>query len=447
MNRHGSLSGMSQVTDPVAMRRLLQRGLPRYSAGELQITDLRVRRARYKPGRCGWIHYSLQVEEQSTKRSGRQLLLGRIHLNGQHDPIADNATAVSEPEFAPAYFELPQLNMELWGFPNDPKLVDLYRLQDCGFLTQLIQQHRGKLPAGAIEICSAELVRYIPLKRCTMRHQLKVNGTVKGTVYSKMLTRKKSAKAIFKTMRSLWRSPICRSGKIVVPKPLCFDERMNVLFVRGLRGVRLYDQRAKIDLDALSAEIGTALAGIHQCKIESLARRPASTETIRKVLKAEKILGGCDGNTRRHVSSLKSTLLERQDDLPRIALTPTHGAFRISQLMFHRGKLALLDFDGYQLGNPISDVGSFAAHLLYLPLIGRLSAIRSRSAVSHFCRAYAAAAPWGLPQQVLSWEIAASLIGKHTKNCVAKVKSSSNQRIDQLLDLTSEVLAERTTWI
>ena len=61
---------------------------------------------------------------------------------------------------------------------------------------------------------------------------------------------------------------------------------------------------------------------------------------------------------------------------------PIHGAFRFTQLLSYRDRLALVDFDGFEQGHPMCDVGSFVAHLYYLLRQGRDWTRRRRSAAA-----------------------------------------------------------------
>jgi hypothetical protein len=129
------------------------------------------------------------------------------------------------------------------------------------------------------------------------------------------------------------------------------------------------------------------------------------------------------------------------DGLTQVAPTPIHSAFRLSQLLLVDGKFALIDIDGFVLGNPIADVGSFVAHLLYVPLKSGITFQQSLSAIRIFCRSYAERAPWGLPPDVLAWQTAAHLVGQHARQCIRREKENYRSKVDQLLNTATKVLS------
>jgi hypothetical protein len=117
----------------------------------------------------------------------------------------------------------------------------------------------------------------------------------------------------------------------------------------------------------------------------------------------------------------------------------------LTQLLLVEGKLALVDLDGFLMGNPISDVGSFLAHLLYLPLKGLITQAQARSAVRRFCQAYGEKAHQGLPGEVLEWYTAVYLAGREVGKCLDKANKVSKRdyesMIDILLDMAIAILS------
>jgi hypothetical protein len=147
------------------------------------------------------------------------------------------------------------------------------------------------------------------------------------------------------------------------------------------------------------------------------------------------------------VVAIEAELERRWPALTTLAATPIHGAFRLTQVLRVGEKIALVDFDGFLLGNPISDIGSFVAYLLYLPYKGLISAAQSRSAIHSFCQAYAEKAPWGLPADLFQWYTAAYLLGREVKKCLGKstkpAKRDYQSMIGPLLEMAEGILAGR----
>lgn len=137
------LPQLAQVTEVAAMQNILQRTLPRFADGDLKIDKLEISEFDYKPGRKCCLSYWLGVSDLRTGRSGYEILVGMIEPEGgvvRKYKTMQNA-ALYAPEFVPALHFLPEQNMLLWGFPNDPKIRHLAALVDPNRLRDLLQQH------------------------------------------------------------------------------------------------------------------------------------------------------------------------------------------------------------------------------------------------------------------------------------------------------------------
>jgi len=439
------LPQLQTVTDPVAMREILQHQVPHFAEGQLQIEYLKLAQFKYKPGRKCRISYELHVKNVLTARHGTQLFFAVVERDGRAQAryAAARQSIHTQPEFGPAVHFLPDLNMVLWGFPNDPELRQLPRLLNHEALTDLLLKNWDcfRVPSTVkLEGVTTRVVKYVPEDRCTLRHTLRLAGAGDLVIYSKTYEDKIHAASVFGITRALWRSRSCQSGEIMIPEPLFHERGLGTVFVRGLEGANADDDLSKLDLDRVATKAGAALAGIHQCQIANLATR-SDQYAMSKIAEAEETLVNFDGSYRPRLEHLSDTLEQRLPHLTEIAPAPIHGGFRISQLLTVDGKIALLDFDDFLIGNPISDVASFAAHLLYLPLKDRITRDQARSAIRHFCQAYAERAPWGLPRDVLEWQTAAELVGKQAKKCIRLVKKHHRRKVDQLLTMAEDVLA------
>ena len=433
------------ITDTNAVKEVFQHQLPGFVEGRFRIDDLVLNDFRYAPGEKCRVSYKLQVKDTVTGEEGHQDLFGVIEPNSDIEAkyIKARRETHAQPRFGPAVFWLPDLKMILWGFPNDPKLKQLPQLLNEGALTELLRQHWpafGFPAAVQLANVATDVVKHVPQDRCTLRHTLHCTGAEDLVIYSKTFAPKVNGALIYNVIRTLWEAPVCRSGEIVIPAPLFFEAGMNTMFLRGLHGSNADDNPAALDLDRLAAESGVALAGIHHCPIAGLASR-SDQFALSQVAESEEVLVNFDVAYKPRLQALINIMQEKYPGLTPIPPAPMHGAFRLSQMLLVGDKLALIDFDDFWLGNPISDVASFVAHLLYLPLKDKLTPERSRSAIRHFCRAYAGRASWGLPTDVLAWQTAAQLVGKQAKKCIKLAKKNYRNTVDHLLSLAADILA------
>lgn len=94
------------------------------------------------------------------------------------------------------------------------------------------------------------------------------------------------------------------------------------------------------------------------------------------------------------VRSLRDALCAWADTLPPAdALTPVHRDFYYSQVLYAGGRLTLIDFDLFALGDPAIDVANFTAHLVFLGMdrLGRADALMADAAL--FLESYARLRP------------------------------------------------------
>lgn len=432
------------VTDPQAMKEIFRREFAVFGDGRLELENVAVTEVRYEPEKKCHVCYRLRVKNLATGKTKRPVCFAAVERRGEG--AAKFAAAARDvqfqPRLLPALHFFAELNMIVWAYPNDPKLKQLHQVARKDCLLKILNTHwddLGAPPEANLQGVRIRRIKYVPRDRCTLRHRLLFAGAKKMVLYSKTLNRKTSGELIFRTMQALWNSPVCQTGEFLIPEPLFFVRELNTIFVRGLQGINADDHLVELDLDQVAKQIGVGLAGMQQCHIEGIPHSTAD-EVLAQVVEAEAILGKFDAAYLPRVATLAAALREKYERLPLLPPALIHSAFRLSQFLVVDGKLALIDFDDFVLGNPIADVASFVAHLLYLPLKGELTTAQSRSAIRRFCATYAARAPWGLPHEVLIWQTAAQLLGKQAKKCIRLAKDNHAEKVERLLDLATTIL-------
>ncbi len=450
------LPQLGVATNIAAMQNVLQTHLPGFAEGRRQISKLEITACDYKPGRKCSISYGLHVKDLQSGKLGRQILVGMIEANnGVARKFARmQNSALATPEFVPALHFLPEPEMLLWGFPNDPKIKHLPALVQPKRLRALLERHWAALNVSqefSLREIGTSVVKYAPQTRCTLRHVLSFetkDGRDRSelVLYSKIFSSKISVKPLFRKLQTLWQAPVCRSGALLIPEPVICDAALNVIFQRGLHGRNVDQLLPNLDLGAIAASSGAMLAQFHQSAFERLELRAPEHE----LYECEKILARLQESAPEHLpraQTLDATLRQKFSRLTPLAPTPIHGAFRLTQLLLVQGRLALIDFDDLVKGNPVSEVGGFIAYLLYLPLKGLSTEAQCRAAVQRFCSAYREHAPWGLPQDALHWHTAAYLLCRETKKCLEKSNKVSKRdyegMVAKLLAMAEEILAGR----
>lgn len=442
------LPALPTIMDAAAMQKILARHLDGAIPAQWEFRGVAIKEFDHRPGRKCEIMYGLYFQDRKTEKLHRHYLfalaLPQIMAEERY------AKALQEPHgrayLGPALFFIPELGMILWGFPNDPRLKGLHQLIDTASLQKLLRAHwaRFNVPANwNLAEIETEVIKYVPRDRCTLMHRLLLQENGRRdelVIFSKTYSFKTAGEPVYQVLDALWQAPVCRSGALQVPEPLFFEPEINAVFQRGLPGPHAIDQLDQLDLDELAAKCGTALAGIHQSDLPLSGSRSRESE-LEDFAEGLRALVKFEASYEARLQAVQEELWRSLPQLPAMPRVPIHGAFRLSQLLMVNGEIALLDFDGFLRGDPVSDVSSFVAHLLYLVVKGEVSLARSHSAIRRFCRAYAQAAPWGLSPELLDWYAAVMLVGKQAKKCIHQAKRNYGVKAEQLVNMARDILA------
>lgn len=440
------LPALLQAANTEAVREIFQRELPVFAEGRYRIFNIALKQFQHRPGRKAELIYSVQYEDTQAKLIRREfacaMVLPAEEAEAQYQ-AAQQRPYVQIGVVPPLHF-FPSLNMILWCFPNDPKMKHLHRVVNESACADLLQQHWETLRLEAnchLQGVETEISKYAPQDRCTCKHTLALtqNGDTKELVlFSKTYSPKTSAAPIYEVMQALWQAPVCQTGDLVAPEPLFFEPEMNTIFCRGVPGVHALDVLAEVDLNDVAAKSGVALAGLQQSNLP-LGNFRARQGEMHEFEEGMNVLARYDAAYGPRLESMYEELWKRLPDLPALETVPAHGAFRLPQLLLVENKIALLDFDGFLASDPMLDVSSFLAHLVYLEVKGELTRAQCRAAMTHFTRAYAEAVPWGVPAEVLQWYFALALIAKQAKKCVRLARENHEVSVGQLVDFAEAV--------
>jgi len=442
------LPQLGVVTDVTAMQDILLRQFPQLAEKNWRVIGMNVKQFHHRPGRKCDLFYGLYFENTMTGEYYRQILSAVALPKGvaQEQFARAREQGCFQPEVGLAVHFLPELEMILWGFPNDPKLKRLHELVDKATLREILQTHWARLrvpPDFSLIDIDTEVVKYVPQDRCTLKHRLQLQSADRADeliLFSKTYSPKTAGEAIFTVMQDLWNAPVSQSGALMVPEPLFYERDINVVFQRGMAGSHVDEQINQIDLEPIAAKIGVALAGLHQSAVPASDYRSRERE-MAEFVDGMEALGKFNQAYQVPLEAINDELWRSLPNLTPLQTVPTHGAFRLSQLLMGDGKIGLVDFDGFLYGDPILDVSSFVAHLLYLVVKGDMSATQSRAAIRQFCRAYAETASWGLPVDVLKWYVTVMLIGKQARKCIKLAKESHAIKVEQLVEIAAAILA------
>lgn len=437
------------IMDPEYMKARLQDQLFDFpeERERFRIRHCEITRARLKPGSSCMVSYRLEIEDRATRETGEQILCGRACAEGQSRSQWEKARvrALVQPRFGRALIHLPELEMVLWGFPNDRRMDTLPTLAEPDpfmsvILPKLLASHLGNewKATGA----NRTLVHYIGEHRCMMRIEATVGHQGDDRQQTVTLFQKtyhdKKGEETSRVMHQLWQSEARRSGRLVIAQLVSYDSSLKTLWQLGFKGSSLdsWDIDSPEFLPFLE-EAACQLAALHNTSITCARSRTLAdlVDNLKPVMPdLIRSRPSCASMLDPLVNRL-SAQADRMIEEPRVTL---HGDLHLGNVFVNDGHVALIDLDSVRTGSPLVDLGSLIAGLHYLGIQRRMSSEGCHRLVEPFLRTYQANVSWAIHPQMLGWYVVAPLLTRAYR-CVRKLKPGRMDLIDAIVTRAQEI--------
>ncbi len=405
------------ATDPEQMKSLFQERLPVFSQGRLRITRCRVVRARYRSILDGEndgkrylsIRYEIGVSDRSQQTQGVQLLYAKAYLEGQGEKEFQKIRRdlLSPPPFGEAIAFLPELDMIIWAFPNDPELAHLPELID----PEKVKKHLpySHLPSGLdqaedVQALKVDVVRYHPEVRCTMRYRLTwgTSKKMKSVMFYGKTFSGEEGKVLFQLLEELWAVSKQDPDSFIIAQPLTYNPSLKMVWQEGLTGQPLVSLIDTTQYKVLLEAAAKNLASLHKSTLSdgtpvmTRDHLPAIQKKISRLIEAFPKMS----------PSLKSLALGLESDLTCLIPHPSHGAFRIKEILVCERGFAVFDLDNVAIGDSSRDLALFLVDLYcQYPDTNLLNPM-----ARVFYHSYRAQVPWETPLDRLNWHIQVQFI-------------------------------------
>lgn len=415
--RRETLPGLLHALDLPSLRSRLQEVF----TPSAKIDALELHHVAYNPGKSARFAYRLRLRD----RQGTWSTHFMSGLLRRHERISSNGIrlrdrAQLQPPFGPAFHHMEEWGLILLGFPNDAKLQGLEGLVP----SRLSQRLSSQLEGAVIE--SSNVVRYVPGKRLVMCH---VMGDGRR-IYTKTFARDRGPTAV-KIAERLWQESQEGETAFVVPRTLAYLPESQTMVQEGLRRWLPMQQPPPEGWEDWGRRVGLALARVHRMEPVPLPSLSFEDENQRLSTAMERLV--------RFDPSLQAScaeVWERARAFPD-GLTPpsvpVHTAFRVTQMLTRGDRVALLDFEGFRLGDPHHDLGNLIAYLSKHVVDGSLERPHFEAGMRAFLEAYAASVPWRLNQEMLDWYVATHLVAGYAANAVSRLEGNLHSRLPRLL--------------
>jgi len=401
------LTGLPLVMDAAKAREAL-------GDSGVEVEGGRIFYVRYKPKTSCLAAY--EFERKNPETGGRELVVfyaKGMTTNGYFLAAtkAENHRWVDVP-YAPSVMRWDAAAALLFVFPNDALLDGLRILEEPKKLQRFLYENLAAYPPDQWRLSDkrleTELVRYKPERRAVFRSETKAihhqtEEKRKVEVFWRVYG-ERQGEEVFRRMQFLKRS-LSKETLLTTPTPYGYEPERQILLMEALDGKPLLELLVTAATSQALERTAAALARLHQVFDEKLSVwRPA--DFLTEANETKKMLAALLPEQTSLIEKVYVKLEEQTPD-SQFAAAFVHGDFYYGQVLIDGEKVGFLDFDRSHAGNPLADVGNFAAHLRLLELEGRLQ--NGLELTQRWAEAYADWAKAEIKPKELDWWTALSL--------------------------------------
>lgn len=448
-----ALPQLVDVLNRSKMKRLFQDEF--FSEGRLRIEDCSIERVKYKPGKNCLVCYRLEIRNRMTQQVFTQRFSTRVFEKGGAISRFEKAqlqTGVM-PVLGRGVIHIPSLDMVIWVFPNDRKLLGLPKITDSIYLKEkLLPKLIGTAlgPGWIISELSNAVVHYVPEHTCTVRVSLRLensesNRTKAMTLYGKTYYNEEGREA-HRMMAQLWDAEIRRTEQFRMAEPLGYDPETKSLWQIGLPGCTLLDQEMTDPrFSALLEGAAASVSALHRSGL-SCSRSVDLKDWVVKLEEMRRVLPTAWPSCREMLAPLVDRLVLQSKQLKTHPAVTLHGDLHFKNFLVDDEKVSLIDLDNLCHGAPLQDIGSFLAGLFYRGILTQAPIERIEKIGGLFVRHYEKRVPWSVSRSELGWHMAAALINERAFRCLTRLKPGRREILDRLIRLADRISVESSEY-
>jgi len=427
------LTQLPTVTNPQAMAKKFAANWREVNG--LEVTGCAIEKIFYRPEHSCTVLYRLFFRNGERKPldhwvTGKVFPSNRAGKRYQEAVAANhenNGTASIKQrsrQLEPVSF-LSDLDMVVWAFPLDAKIVNLPAVISLEFVQEKINAHLAAFGFSANWRCAnveLERVKYMPGKRCVLRYHARFQGpagdTRDLTFYSKTYQDAKS-RYHFEVLNAAYQQLRARNAIVQIPRLIVHLDEANTFWQEEWKGRPLIEVWETYDWNILFPRLAAAVVDLHCSEMQNLRRGPDLDEVLQVAVDDAVELFEMMPQLQPRLQPMLDRLAEVKNDLakqPRPNV-PIHGAMRLEQMLARDHEFAMVDFDALALGDPLADVAELTASLQFLELSQGKSRAPLAAVAELFYQSYAANVPWAGDRRRLAWYALAYWISKMYLAC------------------------------
>lgn len=207
----------------------------------------------------------------------------------------------------------------------------------------------------------AEIVKYTPSKRCTMR-VVQNNRNYFAKIYPSKFSRRERGENIHRVGVVLWEKAQAEKLNFRVPKPVRWDASTQTLWQEKLAGLPAIENFKVGGGEKIVFRIGQAIALIARSGIQRLRvfdyteQMKDSAEFAEKIITLFPLL-------KYTINTLLAEFNRFKGYVARRTIVPIHGDMHIDQWLIDGDALGLVDFEDFSLGHSERDLAFFMVQL------------------------------------------------------------------------------------
>lgn len=361
--------GLDVCLDLGAMQPLLQQRLLGVAQKAIQIQALRIDNVRRTSSRQRHPHpmamrYELALCNDQGFRLGQHAWYAKTFRDGLSAACFERVDRMRlvQPPFGQAIAHVPELDMVLWAWPNDPGLPQLLNLMDGDRASQHLPWQALALDRHEVQGVQVSCIRYQPERRATLRYEITLaNERSPRVVYAKTFADER-APIVEARFRQAWQRSQHHDLAPLVAQPLGHDIGMRTLWQGPAEGVPLRIALQRAPTTTVWASLAHALVSLHAMDLP-LDRVRSLAHWCEEVRRRQKKLARAKPELATRGAAIVEAIQTEASLWLNQPLTLIHGDFHPEQVWVHEGRLVLFDFDEFALGDPLEDVAEFALKL------------------------------------------------------------------------------------
>jgi len=243
----------------------------------------------------------------------------------------------------------------------DPALPSLPSALDPDEVKRRFKHRLPRLSGhdGIVRVRGIHLVRHKPGKRCLVEYDLRVERPGGNRERVRLLGKLRAGRfgnSDYELADDLWRRGL------PVPEPIATVPALRMWLQRKVPGVPAAELLAAPQGVAVARRIAEAVHDVHESDVRP-RREHTSTDELRILCECLRKVAATNPRLEERVDRVLRACERIVDCLPPSPRRPIHRDFYADQVIVHRHRLHIVDFDLFCAGDPALDAGNFVGHV------------------------------------------------------------------------------------